>query len=262
MNEQANKLKSVSNLFKEAWEQYSKHFNVLVPIMLLSGIGLYLQVIFIELGTNGRTVDAPYAALALVATLVYIAGMIWGFSALLNKIRRLDQPMTVKQAFIDAKPLILPLFIVGLLTGIFTLIGFILLIIPGIIVAVWLSFAMYIVVAENKTGMNALKASKSYVEGYWWPIFGRILLVGLVVAIISSVIGSIAIGLFGQTIGSLINSVVSLIITPFAVLYQYNLYLDVKRAKGGAITVDHAETPSAPTPVPAETRESEPVTSV
>lgn len=238
-------LKSVTNLLKDAWAQYSKHFNVLVPIMLLAGIGLYLQSIFLFIGSDGRNMDASFGILALLATLIYLVGMIWGFTAVLNRVSKLDQPMTVKQAFMDAKPYIWPVFLVGLLSGIFTLIGLILLVIPGIIVGVWLSFSYFVAVSENKRGMDALKASKAYVEGYWWPVFGRLLLIGLVVGIAAAIIGGIANMLLGYQVGTLVQNIVSLGLAPLVVLYQYDLYRNVKQVKGGTTPMSSPE-PSAP----------------
>lgn len=244
---------SVSDLFKKTWEQYSKHAQVLIGIMLIAGIGLYIQTILLftaspasvqvsESGSITMTggAMAGYGALALVAMIIYIIGMIWGYSALLNKINKLNEQMGIKDAYMSAKPLILPLLLTGLLTGIFTLIGLILLVIPGIIVGVFLSMAMYVVVAEGKKGMDAVKASKAYVDGYWWSVFGRILLMTIVIAVISGVIGSLAQSVLGYKIGMLIQNVIGLALTPFAALFMYNMYLNLRQIKGG----------SAPAPAP------------
>ena len=165
---------------------------------------------------------------------------------MLNQINKLDQPMTLGQAYSAAKPFIWPMIITGLLVGIFTIIGFILVVIPGIIVAVWLSFALFIVVAENKSGMAAVKASKEYVTGYWWPIFGRLIVIGLVVGIIAAVIGSIAGVVLGEMIGILVQNILSLALTPLAMLYQYSLYKNVKEVKGMSGSMS---TPSSQSPV-------------
>lgn len=251
MNE-GTKLQSVTELLKGTFEQYKQHFNVLVPIMLIAGVGLYLQTIAMFMGT-GVVTSNPYGAapqvafnagggiLMLIATVIYAIGMIWGFSAVVNRVIKLDQPMGVKDAFMNAKPYIWPIFLTGLIGGILTLIGFILVIIPGIIVAVWFSFAIYIVVAENKRGMEALKASKAYVEGYWWSVFGRAIVVGILVAIVAGVIGSISNAILGYKIGMLVQNVISLGLAPFAVLYSVNIYKNLKSIKGS-----QSSAPSAP----------------
>lgn len=259
MNEKA-RLTSVSELIKTAWGQYSKHFKVLVPITLVAGIGLYLQTIVMyfsapkvvnvsQYGVEASSL-ATYGILSLIATVIYAVGMIWGFTALVNQVNKLDQPMTLKDAFMKAKPFIWSMFITGLLVAIFTIIGFILIIIPGIIVGVWLSFATYIVIAENKSGMEAIKASKAYVEGYWWPVFGRAIVVGIIVALIAGIIGGIANMIIGQTLGMLLQNVISLALIPFAVLCQYAIYQDLKKIKSGAGSFT-APAPQPPVATPA-----------
>jgi hypothetical protein len=240
-------LKPATSLLSQAYDQYTNNYKVLVPIMLLGGIGLYLQTILTSISSGNRNAidGSVFAALTMLAGLIYLVGMIWAFAALLNKVHKLDEPMTLKQAFMSAKPLIVPLIVVGFLAGLFSLIGFLLLVIPGIIVAVWLSFSYYIVVNENKTGMEALKASKAYVQGYWWPVFGRLILVVIIVAVLSGVFSTIF-GFFDKNLGALVNGIISLALAPFVLLYQYNLYLDVKRVKGGTPSEVVAE-PSAPT---------------
>lgn len=245
MNETA-RLKSVSNLLKDAWAQYKKHYESLVPIMLVAGIGMYLQTLFLFLGTDGVTVNATFGLLALIASVVYLVGMIWGYSALLNKIHKIDQPMTLAQAYTNAKPLIWPLFVTGLLVGIFTLLGLIALFIGAIVVGVFLSFAFFIVVNENKSGMEALKASKAYVSGHWWAVFGRMIVIGLVVGLAAGIIGGIAGAIFGVKLATLFQNIISLALTPLAVLYQYDLYLDVKNKKSGSASAPQAQAPQTP----------------
>lgn len=241
-------LMPVADLFKGAWAKYQQHAQVLIGIMLISGVGLYLQTILlwsakptIQVGANGVITSnglAGMGALALVATLIYIVGIIWGYSALLNKISKLNQPMGIQQAFMSAKPLIWPLLLTGLLAGIFTIIGFILLVIPGIIIGVFLSFALYIVVDENKKGMDAIKASKAYVTGYWLPVFGRVILMAIVIGLIAGVIGWVAQVVLGYSIGILVQNVISLAVVPFAVIYMYDLYKNVKQLKGGSVPMN------------------------
>lgn len=244
------KLKSVSDLFKNAWEQYTKHFNALVPIMLVAGIGMYLQSIFTFFAVDDMAYKAGvgsqgsyavqsgnmgmFAILALIAAVVYIIGMIWGYPALLNRIRKIDEPMSLGQAFTNAKPYIWPFFLTAILVGIFTIIGLILLIIPGIIVGVWLSFALFIVIFENKRGMEAIKASREYVKGYWWPVFGRLFLFGLVYAVVVGIIGSIVSAIIDYKLGMLVQNILSLILIPLLVLYQYDVYKNIRSIKGGA----------------------------
>ena len=94
-----------------------------------------------------------------------------------------------------------------------------LLIIPAIIFAVSFRFSLYVFIFENLNGIDAMKKSKKLVAGYWWPVFARFLLLG-VIFIIADII-------FGK-LGQLINLFIT---TPFALIYTYVMYQDLQKIK-------------------------------
>ncbi len=71
----------------------------------------------------------------------------------------------------------------SILQGICLLGLFILLIIPGLIFAVFWYFTLYIVLYYGKTGMDAMKESKSLVKGRWRKTLWYIMLIGIVSAL-------------------------------------------------------------------------------
>jgi len=64
-------------------------------------------------------------------------------------------------------------FLVSFLVGIFTLLWTLLLIVPGIIMSVYYSFAGLCLVYEGWRAGKALKRSKELTKGYWWAVVGR-----------------------------------------------------------------------------------------
>lgn len=72
-----------------------------------------------------------------------------------------------------------PFFTVMLLTTILTFIGFLLLVIPGVIIMLMLFFAGYIVIDKGLGGVESLKASKNLVSGYKGKLFGFLFVLGL-----------------------------------------------------------------------------------
>ena len=80
----------------------------------------------------------------------------------------------------------LPILAVTLLVGFFTGLGFVLLVIPGIIVALMLSQVYYLMADGNTDIFGVLKESKDMMYGHKWEyfvfllsFFGWILLVGV-----------------------------------------------------------------------------------
>ncbi len=84
-----------------------------------------------------------------------------------------------------------PLFWVMILFHAITTTGFILFIVPGIILSVYLLFAPFTIYDTRFRGINAIAASYRYVKGRWWSVFIRLVLMGLVtiaVAVVSQMI--------------------------------------------------------------------------
>jgi hypothetical protein len=75
------------------------------------------------------------------------------------------------------------LFVAGLLVGILTVVGFILLIIPGLIVMVRTSLASVMAVGQRLGGSAAVQASWDISKGRFWQLTGYTLLVSTLFAI-------------------------------------------------------------------------------
>lgn len=73
----------------------------------------------------------------------------------------------------------------SVVAGILVLLGTTLLIIPGIIIAVYLSFYMNAIALRAKGPIEALKYSFALVKGKWWTVFGVFFLVFILVLVIS-----------------------------------------------------------------------------
>lgn len=54
------------------------------------------------------------------------------------------------------------------------LVGILLLVVPGILVAVYGLFALQAIAAHGKSGREALRGSYEAVRGRWWPFFGKV----------------------------------------------------------------------------------------
>lgn len=161
-----------------------------------------------------------------------------------------DKTVTWKEAYKKGWTLAIPASVVGILTILFVLGGFILLIIPGIYLAISYTFVQYILFADNIQGREALRASKYYVKGYWLAVFGRSLVFGLVVGLISMLIGAGSVGpQWGAIMQSIKNGVEPqiqsnlfvdliasafsiLVVTPLSTIFTYLMYKSLKEIKG------------------------------
>ncbi len=234
------------------------------PLLLISGI-------YAGLFSNPSTAPAPgenpfgflaelYASLAPLFLLSYITNtliiaVVYSYMVLYQQEDYTS--ITVGQVWIVAKKNILMLLIAGLLFSIIIGIGFIFLIIPGIILAVALSFSFFIIVKENKGIGSAFSRCFKLVSGNYLSTLGLLIVTSIiyfVVVIIFNIPNAILGGaslLFGisddgatnptglikilfiisqlvYTIGSQLASIIILI----AIAFQYYNLVEKKEAFG------------------------------
>jgi len=121
----------------------------------------------------------------------------------------------------------------------------ILLIIPGIIFAVWFSFGNYILILGDAKGVNALKTSKALVKGYFWPVlwrwfasyfaFGFIVtfVILILLYIIGAILGDLGAGFAATTPwwSALISNLIYILTVPIFTSIGVILYNDLKKEK-------------------------------
>ncbi|MBP7832876.1 MAG: hypothetical protein KA035_03845 [Candidatus Levybacteria bacterium] len=133
--------------------------EMLIPLFISGGVILiFLGIFFTILG------------FALTAAQIFIAG---------NYKEKHSLGLHIKKSF----PKILPLFVVGLITGFITTGGFLLFVIPGIIFTIFFMFASYEVVLNNQGILSSIKRSVKLVSHNFGEVFVRVLLlIGLYIA--------------------------------------------------------------------------------
>jgi hypothetical protein len=125
--------------------------------------------------------------------------------------------------------------LIALLAGLIIFVGFLLLIIPGIIFAVFLSLAVPALVVENRRGTDALGRSWNLVSGNFWHVLGTIFVAGLITGVIGGALG--AIGGTNVVLSWIFTAIGQIITTPFTALVAVVLYLDV-RARRESLTAE------------------------
>ena len=237
------KLISVMDLIQNSFEIYKERVWVLLGLMviaILSGFALLPGAIVLVMGGATGILSImsgdPEAAvnlgallasgglilvglvLVLIGIIISVAVGIWCQVAAIYAIKERATKIGIKQSLVMGWPKFWSFLWISILTGIVVFVGICLLVVPGIIFAVWFYFAMYVLVVEGIKGTEALKRSKQLVAGYWWPVFGRILLLCLAGMILSWV----------PTLGTILTIV---FLAPFGQIYNYLVYEDVKSIK-------------------------------
>jgi hypothetical protein len=191
-----------------------------------------------------RGVFAILAALVgLVATTFY-NGMV---VELVRDVQDGRRDSSAGDLFRAVRPVVLPLIAVSILSGIGIFIGFVLLIVPGLILMTIWSVVGPVTVLERPGVFAAFERSRALVKDFGWPVFGVLLVIILLAIVAGLVVGAITSGLgdVGQTI---VSWVVNVITAPLSALLTSVLYFALRRAHGEPRMGSGAATPEgAPT---------------
>ncbi len=128
---------------------------------------------------------------------------------------------------------------VTILTSIITIIGFILLIIPGIIAFVRLSLTPPVVVVEDVRGTKAVSRSWRLTSGHFWRLFALLILstliatVGVLIITIPTEVVALMLGPAGWPVAALGTTLAAVLITPFSMLIIVLFYFDMRIRKEG-----------------------------
>lgn len=216
-------LRSISSLFSEAWKRYTERWSVIMEIVLLPTLVVILGVVLIalDLGTLFRVVGG----------IIVFAGWVAFVYSVLPLIYSIHHGTGVDASYKATIGWFWP-FVWVVILQLFAFMGaFVMLIIPGIWLAIALSFTAYIFVTEGRRGIDALRQSKDYVKGYWWAVLGRALLLELVY-LAAMIVVRIPVSLVG---GAVAGAVASLVVVPFyipfAMIYSYVIFENLRERK-------------------------------
>jgi hypothetical protein len=107
-------------------------------------------------------------------------------------------------------------FLLTIVLALISGIGFILLIVPGILFITWFAFARFILVEKGLKIKECLIKSREMVRGRFWKIFGRLLIFGIFELVVEIIFSAIPYG-----IGSIFTGFLgALFILPSYLLYK------------------------------------------
>jgi hypothetical protein len=223
----------------EAFRIYRSQFVTL----LLAALAVFL--------ISGLAVLVLPGLLAIIAALVVVAAAVFYQGAavqLVHDVQDGRRDYSLGELFKSVAPVAVPLLLVAILAGIGIAIGFVLLIIPGLILLTIWSVVAPVVVVENPGVFAAFGRSRELVRGNGWQVFGVIVLVYLILIVIS--LAGAAIGApLGDVGRAVVNWLVTALTAPMAAVVAAVLYFRLRALKNEA-TTDAAPAPPESGTVP------------
>lgn len=236
-------LESPMSLIKKSWQLFSQEFLDYVEMYIWGLVGaipllaLFLVLVILNIVLDNLLLENLTLKIlsfsAIAATILW--ALYYGVRAHIGVLLLIIKPeKKVKKAFIESNKFFYDYVIINIFSSILLTLLFIAFIIPGVIFSIYWVFATILVVVEGiKNTETALKRSKSLVKGYWWPVLGRMLFIGVIYMLVVSVIalpGEILNGTWAFIYSSVMN-IIATLLTPLLLIYTYYLYLDLRQKK-------------------------------
>lgn len=238
-------------LLAQSWKIFKLHWKIFVGIqaivgaVALIGIGLFVGPLLFF--TTQKPMQFNFNIYWILLFILYglllllsiVALYSWGQIALIMAAKEGGE-ISIKDALKRSRGLIRPYFNLIFLAGLVIIGGYVLFFIPGIIFAMWFSLATYVLVGEDRKGMQALLASREYVRNYFFQVLGRLIVIGLVSAILQILL-AVLLGFlenmdiipYMTVMSQIINQGINFfVIAPLGAIYGYSLYLGLRQVKG------------------------------
>ncbi len=104
-------------------------------------------------------------------------------------------------------------FLVLAIVQLGTFIGFIFMIIPGIVISIAWSMALYLLIDKELNPMEAVKVSNQITYGEKWVIFFGLLLLGIILVVVAHILSFIG-SLIADSVGTLLGIIGVIIVMP------------------------------------------------
>jgi hypothetical protein len=233
---------SVGEALSEVFEIYRDQAGVLLPV----AFWLFLIVAIVNGVTEGNFSLFWIGLVVGLAVGTLYQGMV---VELVRDVQDGRRDSSVGDLMRSVLPVLGPLIGAGILAGLGIGGGFVLLIVPGLILlTMWAVIAPAIVV-ERRGVFDAFGRSRQLVKGQGWPVFGTVVvayLIGFIAEIIFVLIAnSIAEGAILRIVFSALASTVT---APIAALVAAVLYFRLVAIKGEQPSVEGLTAPEPPVP--------------
>ena len=234
---------NISKTFEVYRREFVKYF------VLFAVVGVIVQVVTtlaqqaivlpaLSVNPTSQQVSNWFAALFapffLLIGVIFVVNILFSAIAEGSAIKLASEQITKGQASLGASigfafAKLLSIWALSLIVGIIVVIGFIALIVPGIILAIMFSLALPVLLIENKGVTESMGRSRQLVSHKWGKTFGTFLVLGIIIIIASLIFSAITAPL-GIILGPITNGILSAFYQPlFPILMVVYYYSNLAR---------------------------------
>jgi hypothetical protein len=214
----------VGAVINRVFQIYVEQAPVLLPVsavvFVISGIIASLLVV------AGHGLAVLGFLISFVAGTLF-TGMIVELVADLQDGRREHSPGQLLRA---VAPVLGQLILVGIVAAIGIAIGFVLIIVPGLILITIWAVAAPVVVLEQPGVFRALGRSRELVSGNGWQVFGVVFLLAFLIQVVAGIV-DIAAASASTGVGIVVRVILGVLIGPLSALAAAVLYFELRKTQ-------------------------------
>jgi len=205
---------------------YKAHWRHLIPIAFVVYvlISLFALLLVVLLGWFG----------AFLGALIALAGVFWIQGALviaIDDVRDGRVDLSIRETLNRVLPRLNTLTLAGLLAAVGITIGFLLLIVPGLIlITLWLLIVPAIML-ENRSVFESFGRSRQLVSGHGWSVFGVIVLTVLILIAVNIGLGIVQAAFDSRWLDLLLDIASQTVTAPFLALAWTITYYELRAIK-------------------------------
>ncbi len=233
---------SMGEILDVSFQLYRRHFAALAMVALVcSGLPVLLSL-FIE--ASGGMLQHVWLTLAYYGIFVVLSAIATAATVFIVSESYLGRPLSAAEALSRAAPLLWRVITCSVLTGLLVMVGFLLFVIPGIVLVCGVILAFPVLVLEpGTTASGALSRSWALTRGSRWRIFGMLVTLFLLLyipivaltALAALVLPDAAPGaaMTGGVVGLVLAGVLQLFLYPLFYCVLTVSYYDLRVRKEG-----------------------------
>jgi len=245
---------SIGRVFQRAFSTIAHNPVVVLGLALV--IGAVPSVLFSVVArpfafanaANGGDMTAVWGAMAVSWVVsVVVSAIVQGALTRATVAENEGNRASFADCIAAAVRVLLPLIAVGLIFGIAMIIGFVLLIVPGILVMIMWSVAAPALVVERQGVLESFSRSGDLTKGSRWRIFGLFLVLLVIYMIIFTILGIVGLKTMGVATPGQLNgtqllasAISAWVLNLLWGTIQPSLYIELRQAREGD-SVGHLE---------------------
>jgi len=227
--------REVGEILTDSLALYGRHWQNLIVIVAVVVVPLsFAQVLVTRTWAGGGPARADIGTAVLGSLIVAVTSVLM-WTVLTGAITRaaagtfLGRDLDLGDSYRFGLSRFWSIVLIGVLSALAIAGGFVLLVVPGLIVLTRLTCVIPALVIEDRRGTAALRRSWDLVRGRGWPVFGTIIVAGFITGVVNGALTAP----FGdnwaaRSIGASIASVLTM---PYTALVGVFIYLDLRVRK-------------------------------